>query len=635
MTEKTEPLVLDLKDDGAFPVIDDARWRDLVGKTLKGADFEKRLVKKTADGLAVQPLYRPGAGAPDSSLPGQLPYTRGASAASDLTRPWDVTLRVDHPDLKRANEIIIEGLEGGVSHLDLVLADHTRSGLVIKGLDDMTTLMKGVDLSLISVVVSGGEQSGQIAGLVARLGGPKVVSGAIGLDPLGTLATRGGLTASLDETLNLAGVYAQKTSEMTDKFRSMNVDLRGYDGAGAPPALSLGIAMATGVAYLRVLEAAGLSIDDAAKQISFTLTTDTDLFGSIAKLRAARTLWSRIVMASGGSPEAAAMDLCVETATTMMAKRDAHTNILRTAIAGFGAAIGGAKAISILPFTHALGLPTELARRIARNIHVLLAEESSLGRVMDPAGGSFALEALSEETAKAAWAAFQDLEAGGGIGAALKSGSLQSQLAEHRTSQLASIATRRTGITGVSEFPDLEEGSVQVEEVTPHLMPAPGFAEEVEALPSFRDAEAFETLRDGAEEFEKTAGHVPSIFLANIGSLADFTARAAFSQNLFESGGVRTLNNEGFKSAAAVADAFSKSSAKVVCLCSTDALYKEQAEDVAKALKNAGAKGIYLAGKPGEEKASYEAAGISGFIYMGCDVLQTLRDAHSVIGVRS
>jgi methylmalonyl-CoA mutase len=632
MTEKIEPLVLDLEDNGAFPTIDDAKWRELVGKALGGADFEKRLVKKTGDGIMVQPLYGPGVTGRASSLPGQLPFTRGGSAASDLTRPWDATLRVDHPNLKRANEIIVEGLEGGVSRVDLVLADHTRPGLVIKDLDDMTALMEGVDLSLISIVVSGDEKAGQVAGLVARLGGPKVVSGSIGLDPLGTLATRGGLTASLEETLSFAGFYAQKTSEMTDKFRTMNVDLRGYDGAGAPPAFSLGIAMATGVTYLRALEAAGLSIDEAANQITFTLTTDTDLFGSIAKLRAARTLWSRIVVASGGSPQVAAMDLSVETATAMMTKRDAHTNILRTAIAGFGAAIGGAKAISILPFTHALGLPTELGRRIARNIHVLLAEESSLGRVMDPAGGSFALEALSEETAKSAWATFQNFEAKGRLGEALKSGSLQSQLAAHRTSQSADIATRRTGITGVSEFPDLDEVSVQIEEVPTALSPMPDFTERVEALASFRYASDFETLRDAAESFETTAGQAPSVFLANLGSLADFTARAAFAQNVFESGGLRALGNAGFENTAEVAKAFTKSGARVACLCSTDTLYKDQAMKVVIALRAVGAKAVYLAGKPGDEKASYEAAGLTGFIFIGCNVLQILNDAHRVIG---
>lgn len=627
MTDKT--LHLSLLDDGSFPTIDEAAWRALVDTTLKGADFERRLVKKTADGVRIEPLYDGSDKAAADSLPGQFPFTRGSSAASDLSRPWDITLRVEHPDLAKSNAIILEGLLRGVSHLDLVLADHSQYGLVIEGLDDVEKLLKDVDLSLVSVGVTGDERAIDVAGMIARIGGPKTVCGSIGYDPLGTLATRGGLQKSVDEALAYGGLCAQMTDKMTDTFASFNVDLRGYDAAGASPALSLAIAMATGVAYLRAGEGAELSIDAAAGQIGFTLTTDTDLFPSIAKLRAARTLWARIVTASGGSDQAAAMKLSVETATSIMAKRDAHTNILRTSIAGFGAAIGGANAISILPFTHALGLPDELARRVARNIHVLLAEESSLGRVMDPAGGSFALENLTRDITNAAWTLFQEIEKQGGMAACLTSGWVQGEIAKLNETRLASLAKRKISITGVSEFPDLDATAVTTADAPTQRIEALDFVVTATAIKPMRLAEAFENLRDKAE----AAAKPPSVFLANIGTPADFTARAQFAQNLFEAGGIRAISPDGFTSAEEAASAFKASGAKIACLCSTDTLYKEHGDSFGKALSVAGATKLYLAGNPGDAKPGYEAAGISGFIYMGTDVLAALKDAQSAAGV--
>lgn len=628
-----EPLNLDLKDDGGFPAIDEAAWRGLVDKTLKGADFDRRLVRKTADGLAVKPLYGPADASGETGLPGQMPFTRGGAAVRDLSRPWDITLRVEHPDLSQANAIILEGLEGGVSHLDLVIADHTQAGLTIKDKADMEVLMQGVDLSLISVSITGGEDAGMVSRFVAMIGGPKIVKGAIGLDPLGALAIRGGLSKSPEESLAFAGSVAQQTASMTDTFRTMSVDMRGYDAAGASPALSLGIAMASGLTYLRALEEAELSIDGAAKQISFTLTTDTDLFASIAKLRAARRLWARIVTASGGAQDSAAMVLGVETASTMMAQRDPHTNILRTAIAGFGAALGGADAISILPFTHALGLPHELARRVARNIHVLLAEETNLGRVTDPAGGSFALEHLTDDVATAAWRHFQEIEEQGGMAAALTSGWVHSRITELVEAAARDVATRKTSLTGVSEFPDIAEAAVALE---PRVIPdiaAPDFAVHARPLKARRLAEPFEALRDRADAHAKSSGAAPSIFLANIGRLADFTARAGFAQNLFEAGGVQTLPGEGFTAAEEAAAAFKASGSHIACLCSSDALYAEHAANFGKALKEAGAKLIFLAGNPGEARAAYEAAGISNFIHVGTNVLEALEAAQDAAGV--
>jgi len=312
-----------------------------------------------------------------------------------------------------------------------------------------------------------------------------------------------------------------------------------------------------------------------------------------------------------------------------MTKRDAHTNILRTSIAAFGAALGGANAISILPFTHALGLPDELARRIARNIHVLLAEESSLGKVMDPAGGSFSLEALTSELSQAAWALFQQIETQGGMAACLASGWVQDEITKQRSARLSDVAKRKVSITGVSEYPDLDEASASVADAPEQTIKTPDYAVTTDPIMPIRLSEIFEDLRDKAE----AAQEPPSIFLANIGTAADFTARAQFAQNLFEAGGIKALASQGHASAEEAVAAFQSSGAALACLCSTDALYAEHGAAFAKALSEAGAAKVYLAGHPGDARPTFEAAGISDFIYMGADVLAALNGAQSAAGV--
>jgi methylmalonyl-CoA mutase len=360
--------------------------------------------------------------------------------------------------------------------------------------------------------------------------------------------------------------------------------------------------------------------------IFFRLAADADQFLTIAKFRALRKLWARIETACGLTPEPAFIS--AETAWRMMTKRDPWVNLLRTTMATFSAGMGGANAISALPFTAALGLPDRFARRLARNLQLILLEESNLAKVTDPAAGSGGIESLTEQLCKAAWSLFQDIESAGGLFDALQAGRFQRKVSEVRAAREAAVAHRKDMLTGATEFPNIDELPVAVLD-TPPAAPTTANAT-IEPLRPIRLAEPFEQLREASDRLLARDGIRPKIFLANLGKAADFTARATFAKNFFESGGIQAVINDGFTSPGEMAAAFKTSGARLACLCSSDATYARDAAEAARTLASAGAEHIYLAGRPQEQ---LKAAGVGTFIYAGGDALATLRAAHGILGL--
>ncbi len=301
----------------------------------------------------------------------------------------------------------------------------------------------------------------------------------------------------------------------------------------------------------------------------------------------------------------------------MMTRRDPWVNMLRTTVACLGAGVGGADAVTVLPFDHSLGLPDAFARRIARNTSTILIEESHLARVIDPAGGSWYVERLTDELAHAAWGFFQEIERAGGQAAALRSGTIRERLAATWAARGKKLAERREPITGVSEFPHLAERPVERE-------PAPAVPSG--GLPRVRRDEAYEELRARSDAHLASTGARPKVFLAGLGPGSAHTARAAFAANLFQAGGIEAVHEPATVDAASAADAFKASGATVACLCSSDALYAEQAEAVAHALKSAGARRVFLAGR-----GAYD--GVDAYVFAGCDAVAVLSSTLDRMGV--
>jgi methylmalonyl-CoA mutase len=685
------------------------QWVAEVEKALKGAPFDKRMYTKTYEGITLRPIYTrrdwPAEGDP-SGFPASMPFTRGARAAGNRVANWDVRQSYAYPDPAQANEIILTELERGVTSVHIRLDAAALSGLdadgpgadklsgtdgvMIYSVDDLDQLLAGVYLDLITVSLEAGAQFLPAASLLQALWSRRGIAadaakGAFNADPLGTLAHTGSLPVSTDAAIAQLADLARYTATAWPNVTAAGVDTSPHHDAGATESQDLAISMATAVAYVKGMTTAGLSIDQACRQILFTYSVPCDQFLGICKLRAARKMWGRVAEACGASEPARAMRLNAVTSWRMMSKNDPWVNMLRTTVACFAAAVGGADSITVRPFDETLGMTDELGRRVARNTHVILAEESNLAKVIDPAGGAWYVESRTDELAKVAWAEFQDIERAGGIVAVLEDGSLAKKIADAYTQREAALAKRRDPITGVSEFPNIMEAPLQLEQ--PDLLAAyraatdrlktvrgndggaaaalstlkaaksgeltgaaiaavsvgatlgqvaqalRGSETKVQALPKHRVAERFEALRDASDAYMKKTGERPKIFLANLGPIAKHTARATFAKNFFEVGGIEAIGNSGFKDAASCVSAFKESGARIAILCSADPIYEQMAEPVAQALKAAGCEYLFLAGNPGDKRDAYTAAGIDDFIFMGGDVLQTTRSILARLGV--
>ena len=654
-----------LKLASEFPVPDRAQWLALVDKALKGAPFDKKLLTRLFEGIVVQPLYTnedfPTEGDP-SGFPGAAPFLRGGLAAGAGTEGW--AIRTDHAAALPAdvNKAILEDLLRGATAIHLRFDRATRQGryaepeawgddgLAVQDEADLDRVLKDVLLDLVPITLEAGVGAIDAAAALAnvwRARGlrPKQARGGFGIDPLGTLAAEGRAFAPLADCLDRMAEVAAVTRHDWPQVRAVTVSTTAWHEAGATVAQELGIALATGTAYLKALTAAGLDITEALSQIAFTLPVDCDQFLSIAKLRAARLMWDRVADACGAPELARRMDLTASTSRRMMSRYDPWVNLLRTTVAGFAGGVGGADSVVVVPFDAELGPSDGFARRLARNIQILLKEESSLDRVIDPAGGSWYVETLTRQLAEAAWVEFQAIEAAGGMVAVLEDGSLAARVAAAWDERTQAIAKRKVPLTGISEFPNLHEAPV--ERPAPDLaalqtevacraagldLPVPVVT--LDPLPRHRLGEAFEDLRDAASRFRASTGAWPRLFLANFGPVAKHTARATYAKNYFEAGGIETVSSGGFATAAEAAAAFTASGAKIACLCGSDSSYAEGgAEAFTQALKQAGAEVVYLAGHPGENKAAWAAAGVDEFIFVGCDVLASLRAAHARLGV--
>lgn len=612
-----------LPDDGVsepdvFPQATREQWQELVagvlrktGREVSGAEAEQVLSSELDGGLTVHPLYTAEDIAPDPGLPGFPPYVRGSRPLGG----WDVRQRHRSTDAAAANEAVLADLENGVTSVWLAVGG---AGLPVAGLGQA---LAGVYLDLAPVVLEAGAETAAAAGELLQLYDragvePAQARGNLGADPLG-LAARTGTAPAYDDALALAARYPL--------LRALTVDALPYHEAGASAAQELGASLATGVAYLRALASAGLDVETACGQLEFRYAATADQFLTIAKLRAARRTWARVAEAAG-APAAGGQRQHAVTSTVMMTRRDPYVNMLRTTLACLGAGVGGADAVTVLPFDEALGLPDAFARRIARNTSSILLEESHLGQVADPAGGSWYVERLTDELAHRAWEFFQELEAAGGQEKALASGLAGERIAATWQERKRRLATRREPVTGVSEFPHLAERPV-VREPDP-ARPAPAAPQgPAQGLPQVRRDEAYEELRARSDRHLASTGARPKVFLAALGPPAVHTGRASFAANLFQAGGVEPVHDPVTVDAGSVAAAFAAGGAELACLCSSDALYAEQAEAVIAALRSAGARWIVLAGKPAA------GPGADAHVFLGCDAVAVLTSVLDRAGV--
>ena len=556
-----------------FPRVTIAEWRAQVDKELAGVPFDKALVHTTAEGLSIQPLY---------TEPLPEPATRGDAPASFL-----VCMPRDGHDETSLDEELAGGAEA----------------LWLRGGDELGELLAMQAARQLFLVIDLGERP--LAQVQRLAQAPPSLRFALAADPLAAIAQGRAAVDELPAALDELGRAARLAAERHPGARSVMVSTRCVHDAGADAADELAVALSAGAAYLAALLDAGFDADGAARQIALQVAVGRDVFGELCKLRALRVCWRKLCTAAGAPDAPPALLHAVGSARTLTV-RDPGVNMLRATTQAFAAILGGADLVTPTAFDEAAGAAGALGRRVARNTGLVLRDESYLGRVVDPGGGSYYLESLTDALARKAWERFRALEREGGIARALGDGTLRARLEAAWQTRSDAIARRKEPITGVSEFANLDEQRLP----RGGSPPAPVSAA---ALPRHRDAEAFEALRDRADAIV-AAGRAPSVALISLGPPAEHRARLGFAQGFFATGGLRTHA------------ATSVEPTTVACLCGSDERYPAEAAPAARALKAAGCKRVLLAGRPGALEPPLREAGVDGFVFVGCDAVAALAD---------
>ena len=659
-----------------FDAVGPAEW-------LEAATRGKPIETSTAtdEGVALSWLYTAAdaLAADPGGMPAAAPFVR----AGRRRRRWDMRQEHGHPRREALNAAIVDDLEGGMTsillRLDLAArlgeapgsagfaAGRGRDGAAISTLDDLDAALAGVYVELARVALDAGAAAIAAGGLLAallerRATPPAARVGSLRFDPLGTLARDGFLASSPAAAVEAAGALAAEVAAgPSPRLRALAVDTRAWVDAGATATQELGLALATGVEYLRACERAGLAPAPAAAQIEFTLAVGPEQFMEIAKLRGIRRAWARILESCRVPAERRASPTYARTPDRMLSAADPWVNMLRGTAAAFAGAVGGADGVTISPFDRAIGEPGALGRRMARNTQMILMAESSLDRVADPGGGSWYVESLTDALATVAWEEFQAIERAGGALAALRDGVVAEMLAHSGARRYEELAHRTRKLTGVNIFPLLGERTVEPEETDlealaaaeaerfadaatplPDRPPAPGErlrtatelatagarideiltalgAEAHAALPlgARRDSEAFETLRRRGEAGPTRA------FLACVGPLARHNTAATWAKGFFEVAGIETVPSGAVDDPAAYGKALRESGAELAAICAA-ADEDEAALDAAiLALREAGARTVLLAAADADpERAA--ALGADGAVAEGIDLIDRL-----------
>lgn len=696
-----------------LPAADAAAWRERVVRDLEGRTPED-LVTTLHEGIRVAALYTAEDAPAETGYPGLPPFRRGAAP---LPRErWVICQEHDAPSPEKAHSEIAADLARGVDGLWLTFAPFVRGagrtgapdtrtaysredpdadadGIALARALDLDTLLASVPLPTTYLAFRAGAGTPALAALLAthvRARGADLseIQGCLGYDPLGALVTDGRLPSSLEDALATMRDLATWSLRSAPGLRAVLVDTRPYHDAGATAVDELAYALATGTTYLRRLttsatdepdprgEAERLGVVEAARAMSFAFSIGRDFFVEVAKLRAARLLWSKVLAASGAGEAVPPMHVHARTSFRTKTRRDPWVNVLRATTETLVGVLGAAEVITTSTFDEALGRPDALARRLASNTAHILARESHIARIADPLGGSWYVEHLTDALARAAWARFQAIEALGGMALAVTRGEIQKQTNVAAEKKARAIAERRDPIVGVSIYAKADE-TVPAREArgtSPALEPPTSTAEDddaaarelertraarkgppgslvpcaIDALragtpfpsllaalspgsdPAFaprlrrrRDAASFERLRDRTDAAAR-GGRRPSVFLANLGDRRTHGARAVFARRFLEAGGLAVIDTDGFANTADAARAFSSSGARAAVICSSDEMYGEHAADTARALTTAGARVILLAGREDESGSAWRAEGIADFIHLGSDAVATL-----------
>ncbi len=612
-----------------------AQWRKTVETELKGASFEKKLVTRIPEGTALQPLYSrldldgvPGLDAP----PGTAPFLRGTAPSGADGRTWEFCQEIPAATAAEFNRALLGALMQGQNSVSLPAKMAGTSEAATQALDQV--FIDHVPVHLETGAVARPLANNYLAAVGRRGIAFDRLTGSITADPLGTWVRNGHLAAPLDRQLDALAEWTRWAQSETPALRTVGVSTVPWSDAGATATQELAFAVAAGVDYVRELVRRDVAASTTGERIRFTFAVGPQFFSEVAKFRAFRPLWARVMAAFGAGATAQAVAVHARTGTWNKTLHDVHVNMLRVTTEACSAVLGGVDSLNISPYNEVCGAPDEIALRIARNVHTLLAEEFHFTDTSDPAGGSWYIEKLTDDFARRAWKLFQEIEALGGYAAALRTGMPQSLVQASAAEKDDAIGKRRMGLIGTNLFPNLREPSPVVTLPDTQTPNAAG-CDPITTVKARRAAEGFEELRRAADQFARRTGARPQVFIAKIGPIKQHKPRADFTAGFFAVGGFEPTGKPAFDSAGAAAQAAAASGAPIVVLCSTDETYPELVPTFGKQLKAANpAITFVLAGLPAESAtvAAFHEAGVDEFIHVRANAREVLAKFLNKIG---
>ena len=698
-----------LKKD--FPVPSFEEWKQQVEKDLKGESFDKKLITKTYEEITLQPLYTSNdiKDLPQiNNFPGFENFLRGNTASGFNGRDWEIAQEYNQALPEDLNEAIKNDLQRGLNSINIVLdfptmlgldADQSKAGevgkdgLSISGVRKMQVLFKDIDLTNQPINISGGFSALPITLLFAAYVNETRTSlmnikGSITSDPYDYLLSKGELPISLNQIFDEIKLATELMIKSNSALKTIGVSGLAFNDSGASAVQELAYTLATAVEYLNEMISRGLKVDDVAKRIKFTFGIGSFYFMEVAKLRAARLLWSKILEAYEVKEENRKIFIHGKTSQFNQTFFDPFVNSLRTTTEAFSAIVGGADSIHTNPFDESFNPADDFSRRLARNTQIILKEESHLDQVIDPAGGSFFVEKLTDDIANAAWELFQKIDDDGGMLNAIKSGFVQNEISRVADNRKKDFAKRKSVLVGTNMYANPKEEMMEIKkqdlnaiykkrveyiqkyrvtgnnkkhssimdklqkiadtksynlidntvdaflegaslgEISRSIRASAEKGITVKPLTQFRLAEMFEELRIDSENFKRKTGSKPKVFLATMGPLKQFKGRADFSRAFFEVGGFEIVYPKGFATTDEAVKAAIESKAQAVVICSTDDTYPELVPPIVKGIKEKSKDvTVILAGYPKDQIEEHKKSGVDDFIYLAVDahkVLSTL-----------
>ncbi|MBN2613111.1 MAG: methylmalonyl-CoA mutase small subunit [Bacteroidales bacterium] len=604
-----------------FPPITTAQWEEKIAEDLKGADYQKKLVWKTLEGFEVKPYYRnEDLNNLDylQSMPGQFPFTRGTG-----NNDWEIRQDLAVDNIENTNSKLINILNRGVTSPGLIInEDNFSTG------DWLYRLLHEVHPDCISLNYVSGRLSPRILELLVQFMKDRnlntdLLKGSFDFDPLGNLTVNGNFYHSETEDFMILRSLLEKAKNHLPLYRILGINGLIFNNAGATIVQQLAFALSAGNEYLSKLSEFGFATDEIAQRMHFTFGVGPDYFMEIAKLRAARHLWAKIVEAyHPKNMKVAGMFIHAVTTDWNKTVFDPYVNMLRCTTEAMSAALGGAGSITVTPFDSAFAPASDFSLRIARNTQIILKEEAHFNKVTDPAAGSYYIEKLTDSIATHAWELFLETEDNGGYSHAFKSGTIRQMIAGAASKKIKNFTSRKETLVGTNQYPQLNEqmsGKIDPAIISPQDNISK--TRIAEPLQQKRVAKELEDLRFKVELAPKR----PKVFMLTIGNPAMRRARAAFSCNFFACGGYEIIDNNGFNNIEEGVKAASDAKADLVILCSSDEEYARYAPEAFNLLN----KNIMLviAGEP-PCKPELENAGITNFISLRSDIVETLKYYH-------